>query len=260
MELRVVKDAHGSKHDAYPFLNDSNEFDKALTRNLLVYRPFLQKKGEQTTAWTNVVEMCLESTSDDGKPVFGKSLTVKSAKKRFAEYLSFMEEYRKKKPLFNSGGDNEPYPDILRALEDLFDLHESFKNTSEEKRAAVADAKARDRAEGDAIREASLGLFVASREEKENDNQADDAAGGSGKKNGRRQSFGGRNSGGENNHQMVEAIFQKYAEEKKEEKRRRMDFNERRIALEEKRAEDERASRAMQHEMMMTLISHLSNK
>jgi hypothetical protein len=204
MELRAVKDAHGSKHDAYPFLNDSNEFDKALTRNLLVYRPFLQKKGEQTTAWTNVVEMCLESTDDDGKPVFGKSLTIKSAKKRFAEYFSFMEDYRKKKPLFNSGGDNEPYPDILRALEDLFDLHESFKNTLEEKRSAVADAKARDRAEGDAIREASLGLFVASREEKENDNQADEAAGGSGtKKSGRRQSFGGRNSGGESNHQMV---------------------------------------------------------
>jgi hypothetical protein len=172
-----------------------------------------------------------------------------------------MEEYRKKKPLFNSGGDNKPYPDILHALEDHFDLHESFKNTLEEKHAAVADAKACDRAEGDVIREASLGLYVASREEKENDNQADDAAGGSGKKNGRRQSFGGRNSGGESNHQMVEAIFQKYAEEKKEEKCRRMEFNECRIALEEKHAEDERgASRAMQHEVMMTLISHLSNK
>jgi hypothetical protein len=31
------------------------------------------------------------------------------------------------------------------------------------------------------------------------------------------------------------------------------------ITLEEKRAEDERASRAMQHEMMMMLISYLSN-
>jgi hypothetical protein len=171
-----------------------------------------------------------------------------------------MEEYRKKKPLFNLGSDNEPYPDILCALEDLFDLHESFKNTLEEKHAAFADAKARNRAEGDAIREESLGLFVALREEKENDNQADDAAGGSGKKNGRHQSFGGCNSGGENNHQMVEAIFQKYAEEKKEEKCHRLEFNERRIALEEKRAEDEHASRVMQHEMMMMLISHLSNK
>jgi hypothetical protein len=98
----------------------------------------------------------LELTSDDGKLVFGKLLTVKLAKKCFAEYLSFMEEYRKKKPLFNSGGDHEPYPDILRALEDLFDLHESFKNTLEEKQAAVADARARNHAEGDAIREAGL--------------------------------------------------------------------------------------------------------
>jgi hypothetical protein len=129
----------------------------------------------------------------------------------------------------------------------------------EEKRSAVADAKARDRAEGDAIREASLGLFVASREEKENDNQADEAAGGSEKKNGPCKSFG-CNSGGESNDQMVEAIFQTYAEEKKEEKRRRMEFNKCRIALKEKCAEDERASRVMHHEMMMTLISHLSKK
>jgi hypothetical protein len=59
-----------------------------------------------------------------------------------------MEEYRKKKPLFNSGGDNEPFPDILRALEDLFDLSESFKNDSDEKHASVANAKARDHAKG----------------------------------------------------------------------------------------------------------------
>jgi hypothetical protein len=44
MELHVVKDVHGSKHDSYPFLLDSNEQDKALIRNLLVYHPFLQKK------------------------------------------------------------------------------------------------------------------------------------------------------------------------------------------------------------------------
>jgi hypothetical protein len=72
MELRVVKDVHGSKHDSYPFLLDSNEQDKALIRNLLVYRPFLQKKGEQTSAWTNVVEMTFETEMPNGKKVFPK--------------------------------------------------------------------------------------------------------------------------------------------------------------------------------------------
>jgi hypothetical protein len=72
MELRVVKDAHGSKRDSYPFLLDSNEQDKALIRNLLVYCPFLQKKGEQMTAWTNVVEMTFETTLPTGKKVFPK--------------------------------------------------------------------------------------------------------------------------------------------------------------------------------------------
>jgi hypothetical protein len=32
------------------------------------------------------------------------------------------------------GGDNEPFLDNLRALEDLYDLHESFKNTTTEKK------------------------------------------------------------------------------------------------------------------------------
>jgi hypothetical protein len=255
MELRVTTDIHGSKRDSYPFLKDTNEHDKALARNLLVYRPFLQKKGEQTAAWNNVVEMCLESTTVDGGLVFDKNLNVKSAKKRFQEYLSFMKAYRAKKPLFNSGGDNEPYPDILQALEDLYDLHESFKNETEDKRSTVAEARARDRVEGEAIRNASLGIFVAARgssdEEKENDNfPAAVSVGTKAAKPGRRQSFG-RNSAGENSIQSLESIFEKYTKEREESKRRRMEIEERRVALEEKRVEQH-------HQMMMTLISELT--
>jgi hypothetical protein len=47
---------------------------------------------------------------------------------------------------------------------------------------------------------------------------------------------------------------------KKEEKRRRMEYNERHLALEEKRAEDDHGLHQMQHEVMMTLIAHLSKK
>jgi hypothetical protein len=276
MELRVVKDAHGSKRDSYPFLLDSNEQDKALIRNLLVYRPFLQKKGEQTAAWMNVVEMTSKRRCRTEKKFFKKKIStdaaIKSAKKRLAEYVEFMKKYRATQPDFNSGGDNALYSDNLRALEDLYDLHESFKNTTTEKKASAADARARDRAEGDAIRDASLGLFVDLRDEggseedeennKENDNPETPAAAASKKKNSRRVSSGsaGRHSAGESNHQIVESIFKKYTDEKKEEKRRRMEYNERRLALEEKRAEDDRASRQMQHEVMMTLIVHLSNK
>jgi hypothetical protein len=42
-------------------------------------------------------------------------------------------------------------------------------------------------------------------------------------------------------------------------KRRKMDLYEHRLALEEKRAHDDRASRQMQHEVMMTLIVHLND-
>jgi hypothetical protein len=111
-------------------------------------------------------------------------------------------------------------------LEDLYDLHESFKNESSEKKAAAADTRARDRAEGDAIRDASLGLFVSSRDddEKENDNPKPVAAAKTTKK-GCRLSSGttaGCHSGGEDNYQMIEAIFKKYSDEKQDE------YNERR--------------------------------
>jgi hypothetical protein len=183
-----------------------------------------------------------------------------------------MKNYRATKPTHNSGGDNEPFSDNLRALEDLYDLHESFKNASTEKQAAAADARARDRAEGDAIREASLGLYVASCEEegddneKENDNPDDAPAPSSAhptKKNNRRQSSGsggGRYSAGEDSYQKIESLFQKYTDEKKEDKCRCLEYNECRLALDEKRAEDEHAACMMNHEMMMSLIANLNKK
>jgi hypothetical protein len=138
MELRVVTDAHGSKRDSYPFLLNSNEQDKALIRNLLVYCPFLQKKGKQTTAWTNAIKMTFETTMPNGEKVFPKKIStdaaIKSAKKRLADYVDFMKKYRATKCTHNSGGDNELFSDNLRALEDLYDLHDSFKNTTTEKK------------------------------------------------------------------------------------------------------------------------------
>jgi hypothetical protein len=44
---------------------------------------------------------------------------------------------------------------------------------------------------------------------------------------------------------MIESIFKKYTNENKDEKCRRMEYNERRLALEEKRADDDRASHQM---------------
>jgi hypothetical protein len=77
MELRVVKDApHGSKRDSYPFLLDSNEQDKALIRNLLVYRPFLQKKGKQTTACNDFEDEydhnCLQDAAPSKTTTYGQ--------------------------------------------------------------------------------------------------------------------------------------------------------------------------------------------
>jgi hypothetical protein len=97
--------------------------------------------------------------------------------------------------MHNSGGDNELFSDNLRALEDLYDLHESFKNTTNEKKnfCRRCPGRACDRAEGDAIREASLGLFVAACDggiEKENNNPETPAAAASTKKNNRRVSSG----------------------------------------------------------------------
>jgi hypothetical protein len=97
MESKVVKDSHGSNHDTYPFLNSSNEYDKVLIRNLLVYHPFLQKEGKQTTTWMNVVAKCNDSTTDGKSPVFWEGINVKAVKKRFGDYIAFMKAYRQKK-------------------------------------------------------------------------------------------------------------------------------------------------------------------
>jgi hypothetical protein len=179
-----------------------------------------------------------------------------------------MKKYRATKPAFNSGGDNEPFSDNLRALEDLYNLHESFKNALTEKQAAAANARACDRAEGDAIRDASLGLYVTTGEgeddddKKENDNPVTPAAlSRPTKKNNRRQSLGsGRHSAGEEGYQTIETLFKKYADDKNKDKRRHLEYNECRLALEEKRAKDDHASRQMQHEMLMLLITNLSKK
>jgi hypothetical protein len=226
--------------------------------------------------------MTFNTKNADGSKVFKKVMmteaAIKSAKNRLTLYLEFMKNYRATKPTHNSGGDNEPYSEILDGLEDLYDLHESFKNTTTEKRTAAADTRMRERAEGDAIRNASLGLFVAARNneeqmdeeevveqpnnENDNPNPVAVSVATTKKKNNRRMSSGsGHTSAGEADYQMVESIFKKYyTEEKKEEKRCRMEYNERRLALEEQRAADERASRQMQHDMMMSLIANLSKK
>jgi vacuolar-type H+-ATPase subunit I/STV1 len=82
------------------------------------------------------------------------------------------------------------------------------------------------------------------------------------KKKNRRVSSGsssGRFSVGEADYQTMQSVFKKYNEEKRDEKRRKMDLYERRLALEEKRADDDRAARQMQHEVMMTLIARLND-
>jgi hypothetical protein len=77
-----------------------------------------------------------------------------------------MKKYRATKPTHNSGSDNKPFN--LSGLEDLYDLHESFNNVTTGKKSSAADARMLERAEqGDAIQDASLGLYVALHEEEE---------------------------------------------------------------------------------------------
>jgi hypothetical protein len=100
--------------------------------------PSFQKKGRQTTAWTNVIKMTFKTKMPNGKKVFPKNIStnaaIKSAKKHLAEYVEFMKKYRTMKPTHNSGGNNELYSDNLCTLEDLYDLHESFKNMTTKKK------------------------------------------------------------------------------------------------------------------------------
>jgi hypothetical protein len=60
-----------------------------------------------------------------------------------------MKKYHVMMPSFILGIDNELFSDNHHALEDLYDLHKSFKNATTEKNSA-ANARAHDHAEGDA--------------------------------------------------------------------------------------------------------------
>jgi hypothetical protein len=168
----------------------------------------------------------------------------------------------KKNEKFKTGCDNEAFPELLQGLEDLLDLHESWKNQSDQKRASAVDAHARDRTEGEAIREAGLGLFVAAAEAENNENNENNnptPCNSNEKKTGGRR-LSGRFSAGENQHQSMEASFQKYLKEKEETKCRRIELEQERLALEKQRIEEARIGREMQHQLMMTLINQLNNK
>jgi hypothetical protein len=259
MELKVVKDPHGSNHDTYPFLDSSNEYDKALIRNLLVYRLFLQKKGKQTTSWMNVVAHCNDSTTDGKPPVFGTGINMLAVKKHFSEYIAFMKAYREKNVKVKTGCDkNKAFLELLQGLlEDLFDFHESWKNQSDQKHASTVDARARDRAKGEAIRQAGLGLFIAAEaENNENDNPTPSNS--NEKKGGHRLS--GCFSAGENQQQSMEDLFQKHSKEKEETKRHHIKLEQERFSLEKQRIEEAHVGREMQHQLMMTLINQLNNK
>jgi hypothetical protein len=51
---------------------------------------------------------------------------IRSDKKRLSDYIDFIKKYRATMPSFKSGEDNETFSNNLCALEDLYNLHESF--------------------------------------------------------------------------------------------------------------------------------------
>jgi hypothetical protein len=98
-------------------------------------------------------------------------------------------------------------------------------------------------------------------EQNKNDNPKTDATAALTKKNCYLSSgTSGCHNAGEQNYQMIESIFKKYTDKKKDEKSQHMEYNEHCLTLEEMHADDDCALRQMQHEMMMNLIMHLSNK
>lgn len=206
-----------------------------------------------TKSWKNVVAMCNESTTaDGGGPVFPKPLKVKAAQTRFNEYIEFMKVHRNNKPSRNSGEDNEPFPELLQALEDLYDLDQSWKNATDDKRAMAVDAKVCDRAEGEAIREAGLGIYVRNKN-KENENDEDDNPVSPTQK----KTPGRRYCAGEEKMGNLENVFEKYAEKKEENKRRKLELEAHRLELEEKRLAAEQKEKQMQHQLMMAMITKL---
>ena len=146
----------------YPFLADDNYKDLFLLRMLVAERPYKSGYGATCKAWDECAsQLSKYTTPSTGDLVYGnKPLKGKLLRERFNSMMDFIKT-EDRDALRRTGTDDEPEPgEIMGILEDLYSDFKSHSESQESKTQSVEAQKKKDRNAAEAIRQASLGVYV----------------------------------------------------------------------------------------------------
>jgi hypothetical protein len=122
LELSTEKD--GVMEYTYPFLEDPK--DMLLISYFCTYKPFVQQFGNTCPAWTKCLDgLKTEKLNDDEFVFKDGTLAMRTIKNRWEDYVTFIKGYQARVP-YNTGGDNEPEPELLVELEKLVNEYNDF--------------------------------------------------------------------------------------------------------------------------------------
>jgi hypothetical protein len=123
LELSTEKD--GVMEYTYPFLEDPK--DMLLISYFCTYKPFVQQFGNTCPAWTKCLDgLKTEKLNDDEFVFKDGTLAMRTIKNRWEDYVTFIKGYQARVP-YNTGGDNEPEPELLVELEKLVNEYNDFR-------------------------------------------------------------------------------------------------------------------------------------
>ena len=258
----------------YPFLDTSNLMDQHLVRILNVERPYKAPYGSTTKAWESCVQYLKDQKDEDNNPIFNADINIKALQTRLDKYIKFVKEDLSSVP-FRSGEDNEEAPNSIRqGIEDIYEDWLSFTSITDSTRQSSVAAKANNRANANAIKQAAVTGFARKRnnhtDDSDNNNSNDDLP--SSKKSKRSNSKSSRNSTAKSttSNQSIFDSLQgleiysmkdkerklakaKHKVEKQEQKRIALELEQQKIKLEEKKLKLEEAKQKQSAKLMKSM-------
>jgi hypothetical protein len=129
---------------------------------IVAERPYKSGYGATCKAWDECAsQLSKYTTPSTGDLVYGnKPLKGKLLRERFNSMMDFVKT-EDRDALRHTGTDDEPEPgEIMGILEDLYSDFKSHSKSQESKTQSVEAPKKKDRNAAEAIRQASLGVYV----------------------------------------------------------------------------------------------------
>jgi hypothetical protein len=156
IEVATFDISDGSEKTTHPFLEETNKLDLEIAKVMLVLSPYKCKHGNKNEAWKHAASELTQQV-DGGSHIFTNGITVKQLKDRFHKLMDFIKKFQGQVP-FRSGEDDEEAPnELLQALEDLYEMFDSFQQEEALCSQKSAASRAVERNKAEALRQTSLG-------------------------------------------------------------------------------------------------------